>query len=326
MNTDFNALTVAISGTTVESRFIDRLRAEGIEVLEISGDLAGDELVDSLNRCDVHLLAGDEQITKDVIEKIGNRPKLIAFLGTGYSSFIDANAAADRGIAITSTPGAMAHSVAEQTLGHILNARRDLDSQDAAVKSGGWYVEKTTELHGARVGLIGMGVIGQQILRLLNAFGCETTYWSRSRKLDLERNGAVSYLELDDVLSKNEIVVLMLPTNNETTAFFDEEKIRRMRPGSILINTAGARLVDPHALRSALDDGHLRRASFDGYYVEPIPPNFDDPFGLLNRTDRGFFITPHSAALTHTARDRMAEMAISSILNFVKTGTDKYLV
>jgi lactate dehydrogenase-like 2-hydroxyacid dehydrogenase len=251
---------------------------------------------------------------------------LIAFLGAGYQSFIDVEAASQNGVAVTSTPGVNAHAVAELTVAHILNSRRQLTALNTATKRGRFPRTVTREVGGARTGIIGLGAVGTATARMLVAgLGAEVVYHSRTRKPEVERELGIAALPLEELLTTSEIVVLLLTAGPETVGYLGAGQIALMRADAILVNTARASLVDGHALRRALQTGAITAAAFDGYYTEPVPAPEHDDYGLLGLPDHQFVVTPHVGALTRDANARMAEMVLSSVLTFSRTGDDAYV-
>lgn len=270
-------------------------------------------LYELLPEIEAYVLGGNERLDAPALER-AHQLRLISFVGTGYGAFVDADAAASHGIQITNTPGIMARAVAEHTIGLLLGVRRGLFAQnEAAKRSGVW--ESTRELQGATIGIVGMGAIGSLVARILNtAFACKIQYANRTRKPDLEVELGMHFTDIGTIFSASDAVILLVAVAAETINLVDAKRLSTAKPGLILINTAGAALVDPSALKEALDTHRIAAAAFDGYWIEPLPLPADDPFGLLRLPDHQFVVTPHAAAKTVGTWDRMVSWAVSNLL------------
>jgi len=303
-----------LTGDGYTSAHLALLGAHGYAVEHIPGDISKEQLHTILPTLSAYILGGSECLT-DVELAIASRLRIISFVGTGYSSFIDAEAAGRRGIAIESTPGVNARAVAEHTLGLLLGMRRKLFSQNGAAKSGISADLQSSELSVATIGIVGMGPIAALVAQILvSGFGCRVNYWSRTRKLNVEVAVNIAYAPLADLLSSSDIVILLIPTTPETRGMFDEALLRKMQPSSMLVNTAGAALVQPAALHAALKNGWITCAGFDGYYEEPLPLPSADKWDLLSLPDHAFVVTPHTAARTAQSWTRMLEAAVNNVL------------
>jgi glyoxylate reductase len=316
---------VVVTGDRVGVECLAFMSRHGLEVLNPTGHLQQEALPDLLGAAQAYLLAGDELATREVLQRCAGL-QVIAFLGTGYQSFIDVDAATEFGIAVTSTPNANTTAVAELTVAHILNSRRQVCALNGCTKGGAFPRTVTRELSGSTVGVIGMGAVGVRTSRMLvDAFGVRILYHSRTRKPTIERELAATAVSLEDLLRTSEIVVLTLTAGPETVNFLTATQLALMRPDAILVNTARASIVDGHALREALTSGVIAAAAFDGYYAEPVPAPEVDEYRLLSLPDEKFVLTPHSAALTDRANERMSWMAARSVVSFFTTGDDDFV-
>jgi phosphoglycerate dehydrogenase-like enzyme len=291
-----------------------RLAVNGFEVLHKSA-LTRAELLAVLPTVHAYILGGDERLDSDLIAAATSL-RVVSFVGTGYGAFIDETAARAQGIAIRNTPNIMAGAVAEHTLGLLLGLARGLFSQNESVKRSGRPITGTSELADMLVGLVGLGAIGSRVARILvSAFGCTVIYNSRHRKPTLEEELGLTFYELDPLMQEVDALLLLLPTTPHTVNLLDEARIGQARPGLLLVNTASARLVNPVALKDALETRRIRAAAFDGYWTEPLPSASEDTLGLLALPDDMFVVTPHTAAKTHTAWGRMVELAVDNVMH-----------
>jgi phosphoglycerate dehydrogenase-like enzyme len=213
------------------------------------------------------------------------------------------------------TPGLMTGAVAEHTLGLLLGLQRGLFGHNEAVKRGGARPGPTLALGDSTIGIVGMGAIGQEVARRLRAgFGSDLLYWSRTRRPAAEEALGMANAELAELFGRADAVLLLLASAPETRGIVAARLFDAVRRPIFLVNTAAADLVDPAALRQALDDGRVAAAAFDGYWDEPLPSPAEDRFGLLSCPDSRFVVTPHVAAKTTTAWPRMVDSAVANLL------------
>ena len=216
---------------------------------------------------------------------------------------IDLEATAARGIPVGNTPEVLTEATADLTFALILAAARRLPEAAAAVRAGEWLTWDPSwllghEVHGATLGIVGMGRIGRAVARRARGFDM--------RVLHTGRGG--DGVPLDELLEHADIVSLHAPLNDSTRGMIDPAALRRMKPTAILVNTARGGLVDQAALREALETGAIAAAALDVTDPEPLPP--DDP--LMQAPN--LLILPHIGSATHTARERMADLAVENLL------------
>jgi lactate dehydrogenase-like 2-hydroxyacid dehydrogenase len=215
---------------------------------------------------------------------------------------VDLEAATARSIAVGNTPGVLTDSTADLALALMLGIARRLVEGDAFVRAGEWVTWEPGlllghDLHGATVGIVGFGRIGQAVARRLEGFGCEILHTSRS--------GGV---ELGELLERSDFVTLHCPLTAETRGLIGGEALRRMKQTAHLVNTARGPIVDSHALRTALAQGEIAGAALDVTEPEPLPA--DHP--LLGAPN--LVVIPHLGSATHATRERMADMAVDNLL------------
>ena len=215
---------------------------------------------------------------------------------------VDLAAATARGIPVGNTPGVLTDSTADLALALMLGIARRLVEGDEFVQAGEWVTWEPGlllghDLHGATVGIIGFGRIGQAVARRLDGFGCEILHTSRS--------GGV---ELGELLARSDFVTLHCPLTAETRGLIGAEALRRMKPSAYLVNTARGPIVDSEALRGALEQGEIAGAALDVTEPEPLPA--DHP--LLGAPN--LVVIPHLGSATHATRERMADMAVDNLL------------
>lgn len=237
--------------------------------------------------------------------------KVVANYAAGTNN-IDLAACQRRGIVVTNTPGVLSLATAELTLALILDVCRGLTTGEAALRRGdfpGWgpLYRLGRGLQGQTLGLVGFGSIGQEVARLLQPWGLDLCYTQRHR-IEPRREAAlgVRYLSLDELVGVADIVSLHCPLTPATGHLFDAQRLSKMKPGSILINTARGPIVDEAALVQALQAGPLAAAGLDVYEKEPkIHPGL---LGLPN-----VVLLPHLGSATTQAREAMATLVARNI-------------
>jgi glyoxylate reductase len=215
---------------------------------------------------------------------------------------IDIGAATARGIPVGNTPDVLTDSTADLAVALMLGIARRLAQGDAYVRRGEWSTWETQlllghDLHGATVGIVGFGRIGQAVARRVEGFDCDVLHTSRG--------GGVA---LEELLERSDFVSVHTPLTPETRGLIDADALRRMKPTAYLVNTARGPVVDTDALVEALHAGEIGGAALDVTDPEPLPA--DHP--LLDAPN--LLVLPHLGSATHATRERMADMAVDNLL------------
>jgi glyoxylate reductase len=238
--------------------------------------------------------------------------RLVANYGAGYDG-IDVEACKSRGVAVTNTPGVLDAATADLAFGLILATRRRIVEADALVRSGKWesgWAEGQMlgdDVSGATLGIVGLGRIGREVARRALAFDMRVLYTQRHRRDPAdERSLGVEYRTLDALLPEAEIVTLHVPLTEETHDLLDAEKLRLMRDGACLVNTARGQIVDEAALVEALLEGRIC-AGLDVFVHEPAVAV--ELLGLPN-----VVLTPHIGSATTKTREAMTRVLVDNIL------------
>lgn len=250
-------------------------------------------------------------------------PAILARFGVGHDR-IDKALAARHGIVVTNTPGVLDQSVAEHTFALLLALCRHVARGHAEVTAGGFSAQTGTELGGQTLGLIGFGPIARRVACIgSGGFGLRVIACGRrspdelardeGRSLPdlLARHGVAEYTADADRVLTADIVSLHLP--GSVAGFLDTERLSRMRPGALLVNTARGSVIDEPALYDALAAGHLKGAALDVYAREPYQPA--DPNRDL-RTLPNVLLTPHVGSNTAECNARMATAVIRNLTAF----------
>ena len=241
------------------------------------------------------------------------RLKLITFLGIGYASYIDVDAATQRRIAIAYTPDYGATTVAEYTLGMILALTRHIGSSFVSFRDKKWESGRFQgmELRGKTLGLVGLGPIGEDVARLGTAIGMRVIAWTRRAAPERAGHG-LELVSLEDVFARSDVVSLHLAYRAETDRIITRALMERMRPGAWFVNTARAKLVDNAALADLLRSGRIAGAAVDVHEEEPPrePYVFRDVPNVL--------ATPHIGYNTAEASANMLRIAIATVEAFAR--------
>jgi len=254
----------------------------------------------------------EDRIDAEVMDAAGPGLKVIAQYAVGVDN-IDLEAARARGIRVTNTPGVLTEATADLAFALLLAAARRVVEGDRYVREGRWRCWLPTgflgpEVAGARVLVVGFGRIGQAFARRAKGFGMEILYASRTPKPEAEAELGARRVPLDEALPKADFVSLHVPLTPETERLFDRVRLARMKPGSVLVNTARGRVVDTEALVWALTEGPLFAAGLDVTDPEPLPK--DHPLARLENV----VLTPHVGSAGIRTRERMAQMAAENLL------------
>lgn len=250
------------------------------------------------------------------------RLKVVGRHGAGLDN-IDLAAAGEAGVVVTSTPEENAVSVAEHTFALMLAVSRRIVVADAAVRRGEWPRAAMTgfELHGKILGLLGVGRIGFRVALRARAFGMTVIghdpYLPASSPLATE-SGVERLATVEEVLARADLVSVHLPMTDETRGLLSAERLALLKPGAVVINTSRGEIVDEPALLEALRSGRLAGAGLDVRAVEP--PGADDPFAAL----ASVVLTPHLAAFTVEAQDRVSETVALDIERVLTGGAALY--
>jgi lactate dehydrogenase-like 2-hydroxyacid dehydrogenase len=282
-----------------------KAKGESIETRLFEGDFTVFENAQVI--CSTALNA----IDSDFIAQLPASIKLIANIGVGYDN-IDLAAATEKGIAVTNTP-VVTEDTADLAFSLILAASRQLTANEKFLRDGKWTAERPIgclgkTVHGAKLGIIGFGEIGQAVARRAKAFNMEISYHGPRRKIDAETQLDATYFEsLTELLTTSDIISINCPLNKSTHHIINAETIAAMRPDAIFINTGRGPLVDETALVNAMKNGHLFAAGLDVFEHEP--EIHAELLALSNVT-----LTPHIGSATSQCRGAMAACAIGNIL------------
>ena len=243
--------------------------------------------------------------------------KYIGVLATGYN-VVDIDAAKARGIVVTNIPSYSTASVAQMVFAHILNITQRVGYYADENKQGRWtknadfcyWDTHLVELQGKKMGIVGFGNIGQATARIAQAFGMEVCVYSSKPQFALP--SGIKKMELDELFGECDVVSLHCPLTPDTKEMVNAERLSKMKPNAILINTGRGPLINEQDLADALNEGKIAAAGLDVLSVEPSVEG--NP--LLGA--RNCFITPHIAWATLEARTRLMDIAVQNLKYYQK--------
>ncbi|WP_232792412.1 D-2-hydroxyacid dehydrogenase family protein [Actinacidiphila yeochonensis] len=199
-------------------------------------------------------------------------PNLRLLVTTGQSNAaIDLDAAARGGIVVSGTRAAGLTPTAELTWGLIHALARSIPAEDSGLRGGAWQQTVGRDLHGARLGVIGLGNVGSRVAQVGLAFGMDVVAWSAHLDVQHAQALGVAPVGKRELLATSDVVTLHLQLSPRTAGLIGPDELALMRPDALLVNTSRARLVDEPALRAALEAGRLGGAALDVHWTEPLP-------------------------------------------------------
>ena len=297
---------------TVETRLRELFDAE-LNLTDTPMDRAALEA--AVRRADVLVPTITDAIDAALRAGPGQRLRMIANFGAGVDH-IDVEAATAKGLIVTNTPGVLTEDTADLTMGLILAVSRRIVEGAQVVAEGrfeGWTPTWMTgrKLWGKRLGIVGMGRIGQALARRAKAFGMSVHYHNRKPVPDMvaEDLGATYWDDLDQMLARMDIISLNCPATKETRHLLSAERLTRLQPHALLVNTARGELIDEAALAEAVARRAIAGVGLDVYEHEPaVHP------GLLGHAN--VVLLPHLGSATLEARQDMGDRVIANILTF----------
>jgi glyoxylate reductase len=274
-----------------------------------------EQLCDAAGRCDVLVPTVTDKIDGRVLARAADRMRLIAQFGAGVDN-IDVQTAVSRGITVTNTPGVLTEDTADMTMALILAVPRRIVDGVEAMKSGtftGWTPTWMLgrRLQGKRLGIVGMGRIGQALAKRAKAFGLQIHYHNRKPVRDAvsEALEATYWESLDQMLARMDIVSINCPHTPATFHLLSARRIKLMKPDAVLVNTARGEVIDEAAMIRALEAGDIGGAGLDVFENEP---NVNPRLKAL----RNVVLLPHMSSSTLESRIDMGEKVIINIKTF----------
>ncbi len=294
----------------------DAFGRDSVVVALQDGVISREKLLEGARGVDALLPILTDPIDAEVMDTAGSQLKVIANYAVGYNN-VDVQAATERGIIVTNTPGVLTETTADTAFGLILAAARRFGESERVARAGQWngwgpLQFLGVDVYGRTLGIYGMGRIGQAVARRARGFDMRVIYVS-NRRLDehLEKELNATQVDMDTLLAESDIISLHVPLRPDTRHVFDAEAFRKMKKTAVLVNTARGPVVDEAALARALQEGEIFAAGLDVFEEEPkIHPE------LLKCENA--VILPHIGSASHETRSRMSEIAATNIVNVLK--------
>ncbi|MCX5782677.1 MAG: phosphoglycerate dehydrogenase [Elusimicrobia bacterium] len=298
-----NILITTSSFAEEDKTPLDLIKKRGVNaVLNPFGrTLTEEEISKLLKEYDpVGIIAGVEPITKSVLSQ-SKALKIISRCGVGISN-VDLQAAKEKKIAVFNTPDALTESVAELTVGLILNVLRKVSEADRKIRSGKWKKLMGTLLSGKTIGIIGCGRIGAKLADYLQSFGCTVI----GHDPQIKNHGKIKMVQLEELIKTADIISLHVPLTDATRRMVNSGFISAMKNSSYIINVARGEIVDEKALFDGLISGKLAGAALDTFEKEP----YQGPLTTLENV----LLTAHMGSYAKESRIRMELQATQNLL------------
>ena len=295
----------------------DKLKSLYDVKLNLNDELySQDKLIELSKGCDGILSALTDKLDDQTISKLPESIKILSNFAVGFGN-IDLEAAKKRNIAVTNTPEVLTDATAEIGILLILGACRRAAEGIEGAKASNWKWSADyligKQLTGTRLGILGMGRIGQKIAQIARSLGMIIHYHNRSKLNDEKENGAIYHEKLDSLLSVSDVLSVCCPASKETINLINKEALEKLPQGAVVTNVARGDIVDDEALIDALDRRKVYAVGLDVYKGEPnLNPGYTK--------HKSAFILPHLGSATKETRTAMANLAIDNMTEFFETG------
>ena len=277
------------------------------------------KVIEMSQGCDAVLSSLTDKMDKETIDKLPDSVKIISNFAVGFGN-IDLDAAKKRGIVVTNTPEVLSDATAEIGILLILGACRRAAEGISSAREGGWKWSADyligKQLTGTRLGILGMGRIGQKIAKIAKSLGMIIHYHNRSKLSDEKEDGAIYHDNLKSLFSVSDVLSICCPATKETENLINKETVEYFPKGAVITNVARGDIVDDEALIDALIRRKIYAVGLDVYKNEP---NLNSGYLKIKTA----FILPHLGSATKDTRIAMANLAIDNIDEFFNTGNCK---
>ena len=277
------------------------------------------KVIEMSNGCDGILSSLTDKMDKQTIDKLPGTVKIISNFAVGFGN-IDLEAAKKRDIIVTNTPEVLSDATAEIGVLLILGACRRAAEGIESAKEGGWKWSADyligKQLTGTRLGVLGMGRIGQKIASIAKSLGMIIHYHNRSKLSPEKEKGAIYHNSLKSLFAVSDVLSICCPATKETENMINKETVEYFPKGAVITNVARGDIIDDEALIDALNRRKIYATGLDVYKNEP---NLNPGYLKI----KSAFILPHLGSATKDTRIAMANLAIDNIDEFFKTGKCK---
>jgi lactate dehydrogenase-like 2-hydroxyacid dehydrogenase len=275
------------------------------------------DLLKAVAGCDGVVTLLTDRVDDEFLDAAGPQLKVVSNYAVGFDN-VDVPACTARGVAVGNTPGVLTETTADLAFALLMAAARRLPEGDRYVRAGKWktwgpLLLLGPDVHGATIGIVGFGRIGQAMARRAMGFGMTVVYHDVHRaEAAVEAAYGATFLPLEELLPRADFVSLHVNLTPQTKGLINAEKLSWMKKSAVLVNTSRGPVVDQRALADALRDGAIFAAALDVTDPEPIPT--DDPLLSLDNC----LVVPHIASASRATRSKMAEMAAANLLAGVR--------
>ena len=277
------------------------------------------KLIEMSKGQDAILTSLTDKIDQDTIKKLPDTIKVISNFAVGFGN-IDLEAAKKKGIVVTNTPEVLSDATAEIGILLILGACRRVSEGIQSAKESNWKWSADyligKQLTGTRLGILGMGRIGQKIASIAKSLGMIIHYHNRSKLSEEKEKGAIYHDKLKNLFEVSDVLSICCPATKETENLINKETLEYFPTGAVITNVARGDIVDDEALIDALNRRKIYAAGLDVYKGEP---NLNPGYQKI----KSVFVLPHLGSATKHTRIAMANLAIDNIEEFFKTGNCK---
>jgi glyoxylate reductase len=275
------------------------------------------DLLDAIRGCDGVLTLLTDKVDDEFLDAAGPQLKVVSNYAVGFDN-VDVPACTKRSVAVGNTPGVLTETTADLAWALLMAAARRLPEGDRYVRAGKWrtwgpLLLLGPDVHGATIGIVGFGRIGQAVARRAQGFGMTILYHDVQRASpETEAEFGATFLPLEELLPRVDYVTLHVNLTHDTRGLINAEKLSWMKPTAVLVNTSRGPVVNGADLAVALRSGEIFAAALDVTDPEPIPA--DDPLLSLDNC----LVVPHIASASRATRGKMAEMAAANLLAGVR--------
>ncbi|WP_134684142.1 2-hydroxyacid dehydrogenase [Brevibacillus migulae] len=282
-----------------------------VDVWEEESAVPRDVLVEKAKKADALFTMLTEKVDEEVLAH-ANQLRIVANMAVGYDN-IDVAAAKKKGVIVTNTPDVLTEATADLVFALLLATGRRLMEANRFLHNGEWstwnpYLMAGQRCHGATLGIIGMGRIGEAVAKRAKGFDMPILYHNRRRRTEVEEALDARYADLDELLQQADYVVVLTPLTAETRGLIGERELSLMKETAVFINASRGGTVDEQALYRALVEKRIWAAGLDVFQKEPVP--MDHPLLTLPNV----VALPHIGSATYETRNRMARLAAENIV------------
>lgn len=314
----YKVIVTARSFGTTDSGAEELLAANGCRVLKLEGGEVPvrERLEQEIDTADA-VIAGLDDFDQELLDR-AKHLKVISRYGVGYDK-VDLEAARERDIKVTITPGANGDSVADMAVALMLDSARNVTIMSQGMKERQEVRPAGVEMCHKTLGIIGTGRIGKGVAYRCRGFAMKILCYDPFPDPAFAKECQAAYVPLEQIFRDADFITLHLPLLPETRNMIGREELSMMKRDAIIVNTARGGIINEEALYEALKEGRIRAAGLDATVSEPA---FDSPLTTLPNC----IITPHAGAATKEAGSRMSLMAAENVLSVLRDGTCRFAV